>query len=419
MGFMGALLQGAETKDGTSVLDRLPGYLLWGPAKSGQTVNYETALQVTAVLACCQVLCNGVAQVPFRVMKARPGGRGADPDPRHPLYRLLNRRPNSYQTSFEFRSTIVLHLALARNAFVYISRGSGDRILELIPLEPGRVTVTRNRDLSLSYKVSAEDGEAAPFTLTQNEMWHLRGLSWNGWMGMEAVRLAREAIGLSLALEEAHSRLHANGVQPGGTYAVDGKLSDEQHTKLTGWIKKHAAGENRGGPLVLDNGAKWLAQQMSGVDAQHVETRRHQVLEVCRAMNVQPMMVFAVDRPTYASAEQLFTAHAVHGLGPLYELIEQSADVFLLGVDDDTGHYCHLDPRGLMRGSMKDQGEYYAKALGSGGSRPWMTQDEIRDEVDLTPKGGPADELLDPAGAAPTSPAAEDEPPPAEPDEDD
>jgi phage portal protein BeeE len=55
-------------------------------------------------------------------------------------------------------------------------------------------------------------------TLTEPEIWHLRGLSWNGWMGMPAIKLAREAIGLSLALEEAHARLHGNGVQPSGFY---------------------------------------------------------------------------------------------------------------------------------------------------------------------------------------------------------
>lgn len=402
-GLFGALAAGAEFKSG-QVLDRLPEFMMWGPAKSGQAVNYMSALQVTTVLACCRVLANGVAQVPWRVMKARAGGHGADPDPSHPLYKLINRRPNFYQTSFEFRSTLVLHLALAGNAFVFVSRGAGGRILELIPLEPGRVSVTRARDLSLSYQVSSEEGFTLS-NLTSREIWHIRGLSWNSWMGMEGVKLAREAIGLSLALEEAHSRLHANGVQPSGTWAVEGKLTPEQHVKLTEWIKKHAAGDNRGAPLILDNGAKWMAQQMSGVDSEHLATRRFQVEEDCRAMNVQPMMVFAVDKPTYNSAEQLFTAHVVHTLSPLYELIEQSADVFLLEAEDDTGHFTAFNPRGLIRGSLKDQADYFAKMTGSGGSPAIMTQDECRDEIDLPPKGGKAAELREPTNVASKAPA--------------
>ncbi len=400
-GIFDRLFDGREFK--ASVLDSLPDFLMWGPSKSGQTVNYMTALQVSTVLACCRVLTNGVAQVPWQILKSRADGRGADVDRTHPLYKLLCRRPNDYQTSFEFRAVLVLHLVLAGNAFVYISRGPGGRILELIPLEPGRVSVRKLPDLSLRYDVLSEDG-AGFRNLTSREIWHIRGLSWNSWMGLETVKLAREQIGLSMALEEGHSRLHQNGVAPSGTYAVDGKLTPDQHQKLTDWIKKHAAGDNRGAPLILDNGAKWLAQQMSGVDAQHIETRRFQVIETCRSLNVQPMMVFAVEQPTYASAEQLFDAHEKHTLQPLYTLIEESADVWLLGVDDDTGHFTAFNSRGLVRGSRKDQSEYYAKALGAGGSPAWMTQDEVREDLDLPPMGGAAAQLREPTNIAAKAP---------------
>lgn len=401
-GFLSAAVAGAGTKD-ASILDHLPAFMLWGQVKSGQTVNYDTALKVTTVLACCQVLANGLAQVPWKVMKARPGGRGADPDPTHPLYKIINRRPNDLQTSFEYRETIALHLALARNHYSFISRGAGDRILELIPLEPGRVDAQLDpRTREVRYTVTGEDGSQR--VLTSQEIWHIRGMSWNGWKGMDTVRLAAEAIGLSLALEEGHARLHANGVQSSGTWAVDGKLTDDQHKKLTGWIKAQTSGAKRFDPMVVDNGAKWIAQQMSGVDAQHLETRNHQVIEICRAFNVQPMMIFAVDKPTYASAEQLFMAHNVHTMGPLWERIEQSADVYLLGVEDDTGHYTHFDEKKLQRGSLKDRGDFLAKVTGTGGGRPLMTDDEARDDLDLPPKGGEHDKLQPPSGAA--SPAA-------------
>lgn len=396
-GLFGGLVDGFEAKAAT--LDQLPGFLSWPATASGRSVNWDTALKVTTVLACCVVLCEGVAQVPWKVMRQRRGG-GADPATDHELYALLNRRPNHYQTSFEFRETLMLHLALVKNAYCYISRGDGNRILELIPLEPGRVAVTRAADLTLTYDVTSDTGGTLR-GLTSHEIWHTRGLSWNGWMGMETVRLAAEAIGLSLALEESHARQHANGVQPGGTYSVDGTLTDTQHDQLTNWIKKHASAENRGGPLILDNGAKWLQQQMTGVDAQHVETRRVQVEEVCRAFRVMPIMVGAADKTaTYASAEQMFIAHTVHTLQPWCERLEQSADVRLLGVKDDTDLFTHLELRGLQRGTLKDQAEYFAKALGSGGARPWLSQDEVRDELDRNPMGGEAGKLGQPTLAA-------------------
>lgn len=367
-------------------------------------MGWREALQATAVLACCTVLCNGIAQVPWKVKKARPGG-GADDATDHWLYPLLNRKPNSYQTSFDFRTTLVLHLTLARNAFVYKSMGPGGRILELIPLEPSQVLTTQLDDLSLVYDVTGRNGRMIRFT--SREIWHLRGLSWNGWMGMPATRMAAEAIGLSLALEDSHARQHANGIKPSGIYSVEGELTDVQHEQLTKWVKKQAGAENKGNPLILDRGAKWLQQQMTGVDAQHVETRLLQAQEVCRALNVMPIMIGASDKSaTYASTEQMFLAHEKNTLQPLGENIEQGADVWLLGVTDDTSYYTAFDWRGLQRAALKDQADYFAKALGSGGSRPWLTQDEVRDELDRNPMGGEAALL----GQATLAPAPKTEP---------
>jgi phage portal protein BeeE len=105
-----------------------------------------------------------------------------------------------------------LHLVLTNNFYAYISRVGG-RIHELIPLEPSRGPVTRRNDLSLVYTVTGEDGGPAK-TFPASDIWHVRGPSWNGWMGMEAVRLAREAIGLSMALEEAHAACTRTACSP-------------------------------------------------------------------------------------------------------------------------------------------------------------------------------------------------------------
>lgn len=378
-------------------LTELPAFMLTPEAKSGVVVSVTTALQVVTVLACAKVLAEGVAQVPLKLHKERPGG-GSDVASDHPLYDVLYRRPNGWQTSFEFRETVMLHLALCGNAYVFKNL-VGDRVHELIPLEPGKVVVTRNADLSLSYAVTGEDGLRRP--IPTGQMWHLRGASWNGWGGLETVKLAREAIGLALALEESHALLHKNGAQTAGVYSVDGVLTADQHTQLTAWIKKHAAAANRFNPLILDNGAKWLQQQMTGVDAQHLETRRFQIEDVCRAFRVMPIMVGQSDKAaTYASAEQMFLAHVIHTLGPWFERLEQSIDVNLLSGRDDRRVYAKFNVNALMRGASKDRAEYFAKALGAGGAPAWMTQDEVRGLEELNPLGGAAGQLREPTNVA-------------------
>jgi HK97 family phage portal protein len=398
----------AERKSGS--LDVLAEILRAGTkSKAGATVNLEAALKVTAFFACLRKLSNGCAQVPFKLFQSVEvdGLERIMPARDHYLYDKLAVQPNAWSTSFEFRETLVLHAALG-NAYVFKNRGTATgKIHELILLNPARVEKVQRKDFSIIYKVTGESGAVQEFPA--ETIWHVRGPSWDGVLGLDTLKLVREALGLAIATEETHARLHEKGIRTAGTYSVEGPLNKEQYQQLKEWLIKEAAGaENAGAPMILDRGAKWLSQQMTGLDAQHLETRRFQIEEVCRGMDVMPIMVGYSDKAqTYASAEQMFLAHVIHTLMPWYARIEQSADVNLLTAKErEQGLYFKFIATGLLRGSAKDRSEYFAKALGAGGSPPWMTQDEVRGLEELNPFGGSASELppITSAPKAPTNP---------------
>jgi phage portal protein BeeE len=82
--------------------------------------------------------------------------------------------------------------------------------------------------------------------------------------------------------------------------------------------------------MILDR-ARSGCDQMTGVDAQHIETRRTRSRRSAASMGVLPIMVGYSDKAaTYASAEQMFLAHLVHTLSPRWTMYEQSIDVNLL-----------------------------------------------------------------------------------------
>lgn len=360
-------------------------------AKAGVAVNWHTAIKVATVLACTRVIAQGIAQVPLKVFRDANGQK--NPATNHALYYLLHNQPNAWQTSFEYRETLAMHAVLAGRHYSFINRGVGGRIAELIALEPDRMVATRLPDGQISYKYTAQNGSEQEFPA--EAVWHVRGMSWNGWQGMDAIDLAREAIGLSIAAEERHAKQFANGVFASGTYSVDGTLSPEQYRQMKKFLVDNHSGEQTGMPMILDRGAKWLQMSMSGVDMQHIEVRRNQVEEVCRAMGVMPIMVgFADKTATYASAEQMFLAHVVHTLTPWYTRLEQSMNAHLIGRKDvEAGYYARFMAAGLMRGAMKDRGDFFSKALGAGGSPAWMTQDEVRELEEMNPMGGDAAKL--------------------------
>jgi HK97 family phage portal protein len=384
---------------GNARYDQLAAWLeVYGnrQSKSGQTVNAATALQVSTVFGCIKVIAEGVAQSGLKLYRARPEG-GADPATNHPLYRVLYRRPNPWQTSFAFRETMVFRLALEGNFYAFKNRVGRD-VRELIPI-PGKVQVKQNPDLSLSYRVEMPNGTWQPIAAA--DIWHVRGPSWNSWLGLESVQIAREAIGLAMAIEQDQSNLYRNGLRQSGTYSFEGTLSKDQYKDLRDFIEKHQA--NPGGPLILDHSAKFVSEMMTSVDAQTLESRRLQVEEICRMFRVMPIMVGHSDKAaTYASAEQMFLAHVVHTLLPWCERLEQSIDNDLLtDVDIADGIYAKFNLNSLQRGAFSDRMTGYAKALGAGGSPAWMTPNEVRALEEMNPLAG-GDALPKPTNVAPS-----------------
>jgi HK97 family phage portal protein len=367
--------------------------------KSGASVDWDTALDVTTVLACVRAVADGVAQVPLQIMKETDGGHGSVPAPEHPLYPVLFRKPNDWQTSFGMRETMIFHLMLTGNAFFLKVMVRG-KVKGLLPLEPGNVSIIRNDDYSLTYHVTTVNGQS--MTVPQELVWHVRGPSWNTWLGMDATRRAREAIGLAMATEATQGELHANGMQMSGVLSSDQKIDPEKYKQLQAWIAAQVGGANKHKPLVIDSGLEWSPRSMTGVDAQHLETRKHQIVEICSAFKVFPQMVgFSDKTSTFASAEAFFDAHIKHTLLPWWERIEASINCDLLGDDFDNGYCAKFDSWALERGATKDRSEYFTKALGSGGSPAWMTQDEVRAKEGLNPMGGDASQLPKPTNVAP------------------
>lgn len=354
-----------------------------GRAKSGAHVTLDRALQVTTVLACLRVIAEGVAQVPLNIMKARADGRGADVATDHPLQWVLHYQPNALQTSFEFLEQMIFHAGLCAR-FVARKNLVRGEIRELNTYMPHEVCIEQDQFRRLTYRVSTELGETRD--LTPDEVWHLKGPSWNGWDGMEILHLAREAIGLSMAAEEAHALMHANGGQTSGIYSLEGTLSKDQYNNLRNWIETHISGENRFRPFVLDRNAKFTPTSMTGVDAEHLATREHQIHEVCRAFRVMPIMIGFTDKTsTYGGAEQLFLAHVVHTLMPWYRRIEDSINVNLLGRKAvQAGYYAKFNCNALLRGATASRAQFYTALWNLGAINP----NEIRALEEMNPYDG-------------------------------
>lgn len=406
MSWIGNLLSRKSSSDG--VYERwlkLLGQV--SQSKAGPEVTKETAMRVSAAFACMRVISLGIAQLPLKLYQESEvnGLRRIDRAKAHPLYDLVTTRPNGWQSAFDFKEQLALHVCMG-NAYVFLNRYRG-QVAEMFLLKPGCVKAEQLADWSTKYTVTGRNGESRE--VPAENIWHIRGMSWDGFLGIETLEVARDLLGLSIAVDDSLSALHKNGVRAAGAYTVEGALSPKQFGDLDKWLKQQAGSAASGSAMILDRGAKWISTAMTSVDAQLREIRQDIIPDVCRFFNVLPIMIgHTGDKAsTYASAEAMFLAHRVHTLDPMACRIEGSADVNLLTEQERrAGMYHKFVANALMRAAAKDQAEYLSRALGAGGAPAWMTQDEARATIELNPMGGTAAALPPLATApAPANPA--------------
>lgn len=233
---------------------------------AGITVTVESAMRITAVMACVRVLSETLASLPLKTYRVRPDG-GKEPDRTHPLWALLHDQPNRWQTSFELREMLVGHVALRGNAYAQIVSTGGRGVAELIPLHPDRVRPFFAPDGTRAYEYQPDIGPRR--ILLQDEVLHIPGLGFDGLKGLDPITYAHEALGLSIATEAFGARFFANDARPGVYLQHPTLVSEAAATRLKeSWEKRHRGSDNAHRVAVLEEG---MTVSAIGVDPDHAQ----------------------------------------------------------------------------------------------------------------------------------------------------
>jgi HK97 family phage portal protein len=321
---------------------------------SGVKIDAETALRSTVVLACIRVLSTSVAGLPLHLYRRLAGG-GKEIAREHPLYRILHTQPNSWQTSFEWREQMMLHLLTTGAAFdekVY----AGGTISEIVPLHPSRMKVEQIENMRLRYTYREASGSSTVYT--QDAIMSVRGMSDDGVHGLSMIEMARDAIGLSRACEIHGASFFGNGARPGVVLSTDQMLSPEaaENTRNQ-WERAHRGADRAHKTAVLQGGLKVNELGGNNQEAQFLEARRFQVEEICRLWGVPPHLVGDLSRSSYSNIEQQSLDYVQNGLMPWLRRIESAIARDLLEGDDE--YFAEFDTRGSLRADAAGRATYY------------------------------------------------------------
>ncbi len=344
--------------------------------ESGSSVTVSSAMRNTTVFRCVSLISYTMAMLPLHLHRAEDKAKAKD----HTLYGVLAVQPNDWQSAFDFRALMQMRALVRGDAYALIVRSRG-RVIRLVPLSPGMVTVKQNSDWTVEYRYQPQKGGQQVFQAS--DILHLRGLSEDGLRGMSLVKQAAEAIGLANQAQKAASRLFAQGMIVGGALKHKEKLSPEAYDRLKASMAERRGAEGAHKDLILEEGMEWQSFTSTSKDSQHLETRAMQIEEIARVFGV-PRPLLGVDDTSWGSGIDVLGQMFVrYGLAPWFTAWEQAIRRSCLVGAEKQSLYAKFNDGALLRGSMKDQSEFYAKALGSGGHQPWMTAPEIRDLMDL------------------------------------
>lgn len=388
------------------------------PSQTGVRINQQTALQVAAVMACVSIIAEDVAKLTPQLWRSRSDG-GRDLVKNHWMIALLL-KPNDWQTWFEFAMMMTASLLLRGNAYAVILRNGRGQPYMLVPINPDRVTLWEAPTGELFFVVTRTGlHELAilrnvPLFVPYEDVWHWKGLSGNGLLGVSKIALHREAIGLAAAMEQLASRTIGNGAKPSGVLESDKKISPDVAADLKErWQQAQGGFGNSGKVVVLEEGLKWKPLSLTFADLEFIASRHYQNAEIAKIFRIPNYMIGEDSKVSRANISQQSQEYLNNTLMSYVEIIEQRfAFTFELG--DNV--YVALDLSKILKADIASR--YAAYRIGQSG---WLTCNEIRLAEGMNPVEG-GDEIMRPTNMAPLNsdiflgnPAPDDQDPDAPP----
>lgn len=368
-------------------------------SSAGVSISQGTAISVSTVYACLLERASSFARCTpsLRTIK---DGRSGDPVTDHPVAKLL-KRPNWVQTWFEFAVQMHSAYILRNNAYAVILRDGNGRPQYMLPVNPDNVMVLEAADGNIFYQINRQGLfqmwalNNQPLAIPAEDVFHLRGLTFNMLVGVSTIAAARDSIGLAMGLEQQAARFIMNGARPSGVLESSKKISTDTAKRLREqWENLRSGIQNVGRTAILEDGLTWKAMQLSSVDLEFIAQRKYSVEEVARFMRVPLYRIgVAGEMPRGIKPEDLDVSYVNTTVMPDVEAWEQKFEQ-MFDLEED-GLAVDLDERNLLRASESTRINNQRLAIMSG----LETQNEARKDNGRPAKDG-GDELLRPVNLA-------------------
>lgn len=330
--------------------------LLGANSSSGISVTPLTALGVSTVYACVSVISKAISSLPLSIYGIADNG-DRTPARKHPLFEVLTSNPAKNMTPSEVVGALVGNLVLRGNAYALLSRDGLGNVRSIVPIEPSDMQLQIHSVTNeIDYVVNGK-------RVARNRILHLKGLSSSGALGFDVTGLAKDTIGLAIALQDDVASFFKNGARMGNILMSDKNLKAEQVMRLKEAFDSRHKGSGEGyKTAILTDGLKPFTERFSYQDAQLSEQKKISTQEIARTFGV-PLSKLQIESATpRANVEESNRDFVTSTLRPIVVGIEQALNLNLLSKNQRESYVIDIDMDHLLRGNL--EARYNAYRIG-------------------------------------------------------
>ena len=304
-------------------------------------------------------------------------------------------RPNPYMTGYDLIYDLVATRSLYDTAYWFIMEGEAGKVIH--PFPPAWVTPLADSYFApRSYRVQVPGVDRYVDVPGDNVV------EFRGWTPTPSLVTSSPVETLRMVLEEQHSsrkhrlQLWRRNGRVGSYIARPKDAAPWDDTARRRFMDMFTAftGDNAkaGGVPLLEDGMELKRNAFTSADEQWAESVKISLETVAQVYQVNPTMVGVLEGTNYSNMKEFNRALYRTSLGPDIVQIEERITEFvlpLLGASDD--QFVKLNVESMLRGSFEEQ----AKIMSTSTGGPWMTRNEARALMDMSPLDE-GDELIVP-----------------------
>jgi HK97 family phage portal protein len=365
---------------------------------SGENVTESSALTYSAVFNAISLISGTIGALPLHLMQS--DGKTKRMAVTRNLYRVMHDQWNPYMTAMAGREAMMAHILAWGNGYAEkVINGYGE-VIELWPITPDRVR-PEMKDGNLVYRIRIDNQDKF---FPRNQILHVPGLGFDGFVGYSVIAMARKSIGLGMALETFGAQYFGQGTHPGVIVSHPGKLGKEGYDNMKNALTTTYSGlGNAHRLMLLEEGLKLENVGIPPNDSQFLESRIHQVDEVARWFNIPVHKLKEMTKSSFSNIESEQRSFYADTLLPWLVRLEQNFNGQLLSDSDRSfsGYgrlYFKHSAEGILRPDAAARAAFYTSMFNIGA----LSDNEIRGYEELDPIPG-GDEHFVPLNMVPLS----------------